>query len=44
MTMPDEVVAADAIDTVPDEQSLLLLFGLVGIEFVALLGLLVWMR
>lgn len=40
--MPDE--AAEAIEVVPEEQSLLLLAGLIGIEFAALLSLLVWMR
>lgn len=40
--MADE--AADAVEVVSEEQSLLLLLGLIGIEFAALLSLLVWMR
>lgn len=42
--MPDETVTADASEIIPNERSLLLLAGLIGIEFATLLALLIWMR
>lgn len=42
--MPDEAAAADVSEIIPDEPSLLLLVGLIGIEVATLLALLVWMR
>lgn len=42
--MPDEPDAAEDAEIVSDNWSLLLPFGLVSVEFAALLGLLVWMR
>jgi hypothetical protein len=42
--MPDGAAAADACEIIPDERSLLLLAGLISIEFVTLLAILIWMR
>jgi hypothetical protein len=41
--MSDEAAAARGADVVPDERSMLPLLGLIGAEFAALLGLLIWM-
>ena len=40
--MPDDAFA-DAVEIIPDERSPLLLLGLIGMEFAALLGLLILM-
>ncbi|SEG51954.1 hypothetical protein SAMN04488144_1216 [Methylobacterium sp. 190mf] len=41
--MPNEAVAAELAEPVSDERCLALLIILIGAEFAALIGLLVWM-
>jgi hypothetical protein len=43
LTMPNEAVAAELAEPVSDERCLALLIILIGAEFAALIGLLVWM-